>query len=71
MRKLNYKNIIRFAIMVIALSVVVHDLYMVMFSQFATGYLASWTILGFVTFMFALFISVNMAEKLKLIRKEE
>lgn len=67
MRKLNYKNIVRLAIMVIALSVVVHDLYMVMFSQFATGYLASWTILGFITFVIAVAVSTKMAEELKLL----
>lgn len=67
MKKLNYKNIIRLTIMVIALLVVVHDLYMVMFSQFATGYLASWSIYGFITFVIAVVISTKMAEELKLL----
>lgn len=65
-RRINKKNVLRMIILLVCIGLVAHDLYMITLSQFFTGHLASWTIYGFVTFIFATMLGTKLAEDLKL-----
>lgn len=64
-RRIKWNNVIRTLIFVLALYVVIHDTYVVFISQYFTGYLATWTYFGFVTFGFCLYCVISYCEDFK------
>lgn len=65
MKKLRWNNIIKSFIFLITLYIVIHDIYIIFISQYFTGYLATWTYVGFITFAFSLYYTIDFIEEFK------
>lgn len=64
-RKIKWGNVEDLILFIVGTSVVVHDLYTIVFSQFVSGYLASWTWLGFGIFCISFYAMITSYENLK------
>lgn len=58
MRKVKWKNVFRLIALLVCAAIVLHDFYMISFSQFFTGELIGWTWFGIATFFPALIYAV-------------
>ena len=63
--KLNWRNISKVIVFVICLGFVMYDFYMLMIYPIFTGQLVGWTMIGFISFVAALFMLVSIYEDFK------
>lgn len=63
--KLNWKNISKVIVFVICLGFVMYDFYMLMIYPLITGQMVGWTMIGFISFVAALFMLVSIYEDFK------
>lgn len=64
MKKIKWKNVIKLLIMLACICIVIHDIYMVSFSQFFTGNLVGWTWFGFISFIIAFIVASILFDSL-------
>lgn len=62
-RKIKWSNVFKLIIMLACFILVIHDLYMVGFSQFFTGEMVGWTWFGFSSFIAAFYIGGSICEE--------
>ena len=63
--KLNWRNISKVIVFVICLGCIMYDFYMLMIYPLITGQMISWTMIGFISFVAALFMLVSIYEDFK------
>ena len=63
--KLNLRNISKVIVFVICLGFIMYDFYMLMIYPLITGQMISWTMIGFISFVAALFMLVSIYEDFK------
>ena len=63
--KLNWRNISKVIVFVICLGFIMYDFYMLMIYPLITGQMISWTMIGFISFVAALFMLVSIYEDFK------
>ena len=63
--KLNWRNISKIIVFVICLGFIMYDFYMLMIYPLITGQMISWTMIGFISFVAALFMLVSIYEDFK------
>lgn len=63
--KLNWRNISKVIVFVICLGFVMYDFYMLMIYPLITGQMIGWTMIGFISFVAALFMIVSIYEDFK------
>ena len=63
--KLNWRNISKIIVFVICLGFIMYDFYMLMIYPILTGHLIGWTMIGFISFVAALFMLVSIYEDFK------
>lgn len=61
-RKIKWLNVIKALGFVGCIGVILHDMYMITIHGWVTGYMASWTWLGFITFIMAFVIAGTIYE---------
>ncbi|MBO6243612.1 MAG: hypothetical protein J6O41_03475 [Clostridia bacterium] len=57
MKKIKWLNVMKFVMFVFCVSILLHDLYVISIKSWITGYQASFTIYGFITFLLLFTIS--------------
>ena len=63
--KLNWRNISKIIVFVICLGFIMYDFYMLMIYPIFTGQMVGWTMIGFISFVAALFMLVSIYEDFK------
>lgn len=63
--KIKVINIFKLIILAACLGLIIYDLYMLLIYPIITKFLTSWTIYGFLTFVLAVIISLNIIEQIK------
>ena len=63
--KLNWRNISKVIVFVICLGFIMYDFYMLMIYPMFTGQMVGWTMIGFISFVAALFMLVSIYEDFK------
>ena len=63
--RLNWRNISKVIVFVICLGFIGYDFYMLMIYPIFTGQLVGWTMIGFISFVAALFMLVSIYEDFK------
>lgn len=63
--KIKVINIFKLIILTACLGLIIYDLYMLLIYPIITKFLTSWTIYGFLTFVLAVIISLNIIEQIK------
>lgn len=63
--KLNWRNISKVIVFVICLGFIMYDFYMLGIYPMLTGKLVGWTMIGFISFVAALFMLVSIYEDFK------
>lgn len=58
-------NIFKLIILAACLGLIIYDLYMLLIYPIITKVLTSWTMYGFLTFVLAVIISLNIIEQIK------
>lgn len=63
--KIKVINIFKLIILAACLGLIIYDLYMLLIYPIITKVLTSWTMYGFLTFVLAVIISLNIIEQIK------
>lgn len=63
--KLNWRNISKIIVFIICLGFIMYDFYMLMIYPLITGQMVGWTMIGFISFVAALFMLVSIYEDFK------
>ena len=58
-------NVLKLVILTACLGLIIYDLYMLLIYPIITKVLTSWTMYGFLTFVLAVIISLNIIEQIK------
>lgn len=64
-KKIKVINIFKLIILAACLGLIIYDLYMLLIYPIITKVLTSWTMYGFLTFVLAVIISLNIIEQIK------
>lgn len=63
--KLKWKNILKLIVFIVSVGIIIYDLFMLLIYPFISGTLTSWTLFGFITFIVAVYLSVDIYEQIK------
>lgn len=63
--KIKVINIFKLIILAACLGLIIYDLYMLLIYPIITKVLTSWTMYGFLTFVLAVIINLNIIEQIK------
>nr|DAJ61645.1 MAG TPA: hypothetical protein [Caudoviricetes sp.] len=64
-KKVRVINVLKLVILTACLGLIIYDLYMLLIYPIITKVLTSWTMYGFLTFVLAVIISLNIIEQIK------
>ena len=64
-KKIRVINVLKLVILTACLGLIIYDLYMLLIYPIITKVLTSWTMYGFLTFVLAVIISLNIIEQIK------
>lgn len=64
-KKVRVINVLKLVILTACLGLIIYDLYMLLIYPIITKILTSWTMYGFLTFVLAVIISLNIIEQIK------
>ena len=64
-KKVRVINVLKLVILTACLGLIIYDLYMILIYPIITKVLTSWTMYGFLTFVLAVIISLNIIEQIK------
>lgn len=64
-KKVRVINVLKLVILTACLGLIIYDLYMLLIYPIITKVLTSWTMYGFLTFVLAVIISLNITEQIK------
>ena len=69
MKKINWKNVMKLIIMLVASLVIVHDIYKLTIYSSITGRLAGFTWFGFITFILCIGLVIVIYDEIKSVSK--
>ena len=64
-KRIKWNNVCKLVLLGICLSIILYDMCNLLIIPFFTKALTSWTCLGFITFILAINVSVNICEQIK------